>query len=54
MLPPGLAVSVALPPIHIGLLLVGAATGVGLTLTVVTYTVDGLQPDAGPLLTVNE
>ena len=54
MLPPGWAVNVTVPVIHIGPLFVGAAVGAALTVTVVVVTVDGLQPDAAPLLTVNE
>jgi hypothetical protein len=54
-LPPGFAVSATVPPLHIGLLLAGAAVGVGLTVTVVVYMVDGAQPDAAePLVTVRE
>ena len=53
--PAGLAVSVAVPPLHIGPLLVGAAVGVGFTVTDVVYTVDGLQPEWPlPSLTVSE
>lgn len=50
--PDGFALKVAVPPIHIGPLLVGAATGIGLTDTIVVYMVAGLQPAAPPLLTV--
>jgi hypothetical protein len=54
-LPPGLAVSTTVPPLHIGPLCVGAAVGVGLTVTVVVYMVEGTQPDAAvPLVTVRE
>ena len=42
--PDGLAVRFTVPPLHIGLLLVGAATGVLFTVTDVVYTVDGAQP----------
>ena len=41
------------PPRHTGRLLEGDATGTGLTVTDVVYTVPGLQP-APELLTVNE
>jgi hypothetical protein len=55
VLPPGFAVSVTVPPLHIGLLFVGAAVGVELTVTLVVYTVPGTQPDAAvPFVTVNE
>ena len=47
------AVSVTEPPTHIGPLFIGAAVGVTLTVSVVVYTVEGLQPVPG-LLTVNE
>ena len=50
----GLVVRVTVPPTHIGPLFVGAAVGVGLTLTSVVYIVAGLQPDPAPLLTVSE
>ena len=46
--------NVTKPPLHIGLVFVGAAVGVGLTVIVVVYTVAGLQPDATPLLKVSE
>ena len=53
--PAGLAVSVTVPPLHIGPLLVGAAVGVEFTVTDVVYTVDGLQPEWPlPSLTVSE
>jgi hypothetical protein len=53
--PAGFAVSVAVPPLHIGPLFVGAAVGVVLTVTDVVYTVDGLQPGfPEPSVTVNE
>lgn len=52
--PDGFAVSDTVEPLQMVPLLVGAAVGVGFTLTVVVYTVDGLQPEAPPLLTVNE
>jgi allophanate hydrolase subunit 1 len=43
------------PPIHIGPLFVGAATGVLFTVTDVVYTVDGAQPaSVVPSLTVSE
>ena len=46
---------VAEPEMHIGLLLVAPVDeGVGVTVTVVGYTVSGLQPDPAPLLNVNE
>lgn len=48
--PDGFAVSVAVPVLHIGPLLVGAAAGL-FTVTVVVYVVAGLQP---ALLTVSE
>ena len=48
-----LANNVADPVLHIGPLFVGPASGVGLTVTVVIYIVDGLQP-LGAALTVNE
>ena len=35
VLPPGLAVKETVPPLHIGLVLVGAAVGIGLTTIVV-------------------
>lgn len=55
MLPPGFALSATVPPLQIGLVFVGAAVGVGLTVTVVVYMVVGLQPDAAvPLVTVSE
>lgn len=47
------AFSVAVPPLHIGPLLVGAAVGTELTVTTVVYIVDGLQPEP-VALTVNE
>jgi hypothetical protein len=55
VLPPGFAVRFTVPPLHTGLLLVGAAVGVELTVTLVVYTVLGAQPDAAvPFVTVNE
>jgi hypothetical protein len=55
VLPPGFAVSVTVPPSHIGPLFVGAAVGVALTVTVVVYIVVGAQPgEAVPSETVNE
>ena len=54
VLPPGLANKVADPVIQIGPLFVGAAVGNAFTVTVVVYTVAGLQPGATPLLKVNE
>ncbi len=55
MLPPGLAVSVTVPPLQIGPLFVGAAVGVVLTVTDVVYTVDGAQPGwLEPSVTVSE
>jgi len=51
----GFAVSVTVPPLQMYPLLVGAADGVGLTVTCVVYTVEGLHPDpAVPLVTVKE
>ncbi len=53
--PDALAFSVALPPLHIGPLLVGAAAGALFTDTEVVYTVDGLHPGfTDPSVTVNE
>jgi hypothetical protein len=53
--PVGLAVSVTVPPLQIGLLLVGAAVGVLFTVTEVVYIVAGLQPlSVVPSLTVSE
>ena len=52
--PAGLAVRLTVPPLQIGPSFEGAAVGVGLTVTVVVYTVTGAQPDALILLTVNE
>ena len=53
--PDGLAVSVTDTPLQIGPLLVGAAIGVGLTVTDVVYTVAGEQPGCVlPSLTVSE
>jgi len=50
-----LALSVAVPPTQIAPLLVEPLDkGVGLTVTTVVYTVEGAQPEAVPLLTVNE
>ena len=40
----GLALNTDVPPLQITPLLVGAATGIGFTLTVVVYIVDGAQP----------
>jgi hypothetical protein len=55
VLPPGLAVSVTVPPTHIGPLFVGAAVGVLLTVTDVVYTVAGEQPGCvEPSVTVSE
>ena len=48
--PEGLAVSVTVPPIHIGPLFVGAAVGVGLTVTVVIPV--AVQPDPGVLTVI--
>lgn len=49
-----LAESVAVPPTHMGPLFVAPVEdGMVLTVTVVVYTVDGLQPDP-VLLTVSE
>jgi uncharacterized protein (DUF58 family) len=51
----GLAVRVTVPPTHIYPLLLGAAVGVVLTVTVVVYTVAGAQPGCvEPSLTVSE
>ncbi len=47
------AFKVTVPPSHIGLVFVGAAVGTAFTVTVVVYTVDGLQP-LPAALTVNE
>ena len=45
---------VTVPPLHIGLLLVAPVDdGAAFTVTIVVYTVDGLQP-LPALLTVNE
>jgi hypothetical protein len=53
--PAPLALSVTVPPLHIGLLFVGAAVGVEFTVTEVVYTVEGLQPECPePSVTVNE
>jgi hypothetical protein len=53
--PDGLAVRFTVPPLHIGPLFVGAATGVLFTVTDVVYTVDGAQPaSVVPSLTVKE
>ena len=50
-----LAVSTDVPPLQIVPLLVGAATGVAFTVTVVVYIVDGAQPlSVVPSLTVSE
>jgi hypothetical protein len=50
-----LADKFTVPPLHIGPLLVGAATGVLFTVTEVVYTVDGAQPaSVVPSLTVSE
>lgn len=51
--PVAFAVSVTAPPLHIGPLLVGAAVGAASTVTVVVYTVPGLQPKPW-LVTVTE
>ena len=49
-----LAVSVAVPVAHIGPLLVAPVDdGVVFTDTVVIYGMPGLQPDAGPALSVS-
>ena len=50
----GVAVRVTVPPAHIGPLLLTVTVGIAFTITVVVYTVAGLQPDAPPLLTVKE
>ena len=50
-LPP--AVSVTVPPLQIGPLFVGDAVGTASTVTVVVYTVTGLQP-LPVLVTVSE
>ena len=43
------------PPLHIGPLFVAPVeVGIAFTVTVVVYTVDGLQPEAPLLLSVNE
>ena len=52
--PAELAVRFTVPPLQIGPSFEGAAVGVGLTVTVVVYTVTGAQPDALILLTVSE
>jgi hypothetical protein len=53
--PEPLAVSTEVPPLQIVPLLVGAATGVAFTVTVVVYIVDGEQPlSVVPSLTVTE
>jgi hypothetical protein len=55
VLPPGLAVNVTVPPLHIGPLFVGAAVGVAFTVTEVVYTVAGEQPGCvEPSVTVSE
>ena len=55
VLPPGLAVSVTVPPLQIGPLLVGAAVGVAFTVTEVVYTVAGEHPGCvEPSVTVSE
>jgi hypothetical protein len=46
-------VRVRVPPLHIGPLLVGAAVGTASTVTVVVYTVAGVQYEPG-LVTVTE
>lgn len=51
--PDGFASSDVVPPTQIGCA-EGDALETVFTVTAVTYTVDGLQPDAAPLLTVNE
>ena len=53
--PAGVAVSVTVPPLQMGPLLVGAAVGVAFTVTLVVYTVAGAQPGLPlPSLTVSE
>jgi hypothetical protein len=52
--PVELAERLTIPPTQIGPLLDGAAVGTLFTVTVVVYTVAGEQPEAAPLLTVNE
>ena len=55
VLAPGLALSVAVPPLQIYPLFVGAAEGVAFTVTEVVYIVAGLQPLSPlPSLTVTE
>jgi hypothetical protein len=50
-----LAIKPTVPPLHIGLVLPGPEdAGIMLTVTVVAYTVDGLQPEALLLLRVSE
>jgi hypothetical protein len=51
--PVAFAANVAVPPVHIGPPLVGAAMGTAFTVTVVVYTVPELQPEP-VLLTVTE
>jgi hypothetical protein len=51
--PVPLPVSVSVPPLQIGPLLVGAAVGAASTVADVVYTVAGLQPEP-VLLTVTE
>ena len=51
--PEGTAVRFTVPPTHIGPLLLTVAVGLGLTITVVAYTVAGLHPDA-LMVTVKE
>jgi hypothetical protein len=53
--PDGVAVSVTVPPAHIGPLFIGAATGLAFTVTDVVYISVGAQPGwLLPSLTVRE